>query len=757
MAYNPIVRNGTGIDTIEIGNSGALVSGNDSLAIGSDATAIGNQSVAIGVNADGTGSTVVAIGKSSSTTADQSIAIGNSATAVGDGSLAIGGNTATAGTYGLSLGFGAKTNDNCISIGYAGGANYGTGERRIFISPDSNSPSEIYGVGTILIGSDSTDYDEGISDNMIIIGNSASNYTRTGRMFGNQSLGGGLASISIGYFSEIGLGADGAIAIGEAASIYQAVFSGIALGSFAGLGEYTEYSIAIGASAEVSGAPTSLFSAESAIAIGHQAFVGKDNDGSIAIGAAATLASGCVSGVVIGAGANAGAGAINSIVIGKNASVLSVAGIVVGIDSSIAATVTNGLVLGRNNILDAASDSGILIGGGLNTTTNNSVEPLWIGNGIWAYTSDDDYSVAVGNWCGVGEKSTSIGYSAAANNDSISLGYANSADDEKMIVIGSSPIGKTHEGVGKIAIGYGVGESNNNNSTSGVSIGIVSETHGPGSVAVGGGARAGWDIGGQGQYSTAIGFEAFCNGSENVAIGANTVAGGGVRNVAIGVNSVAGTVAITQIYSNSIAIGYNAQAFQTDDSIAIGSNVSALGISSIAIGTNATASGSASIAIGTYANDQGISDVAAIGEQDFGGTYPMFVATAKGMALSIIAGESIAAKDIVGTVAFSSNPSANDLRVMKADTDSNDTTFGLMVAMNTVSSGGSCMCLMNGVAEVTMIEKSYSHGDMIIPTNTSGTGNNSSTAAGVNALGTIWGDYSSTSTVWCKIGGMHGE
>lgn len=399
------------------------------------------------------------------------------------------------------------------------------------------------------------------------------------------------------------------------------------------------------------------------------------------------------------------------------------------------------------------SASSIAIGGGVGSGT-------FANKGAARIAINSEGSVALGSKATIWNNTTSgiaIGYGATLGTN------ATGASDRSIAIGANSQVANST--VGAVAIG----QAATVNAIVGIALGDDAQVNAGASfgIAIGEAANVNTNA-----YATAIGYTAYCTGEASIAIGqaSRSTANDGI---AIGQSADAkGTNAISiGIHSDvsdagGMAIG-NTAISQLADAVAIGTNSSASGLQSVAVGADSSTTASYGVALGDGASSSHTGSVAigrnaatvmdlhtAIGVQDVANNGSQFVSTAQGMALAVIANESIITGDIVATWALATDPALSDLRVIQASTTT-DETDGLMVAMNTVSSGEACLCLMNGIASVNIDStKGHNHGDYVFPTASAGEGNSGTTPT-TEILGTVWGNWNSGNNfIFVKVGGM---
>lgn len=233
-------------------------------------------------------------------------------------------------------------------------------------------------------------------------------------------------------------------------------------------------------------------------------------------------------------------------------------------------------------------------------------------------------NMPVGDWQTGADAVTKvrIGDSAVADSDNqvALLGNVPSTHTNG-IAIGDGAVvaGGTH--AYSIAIGSG---ANNSNSYS-TAIGTDAESHFGNSTAIGRGTNANGEssfAAGHGAVTggfggVGIGYNASCGGTSSTCVGNQSVvsatAGTAIGNFANcgAIDGLAiGKGAISSAYQWSVAVGPNARATISNETISIGHNPLATGYAATAIGFNASSSGGAGIAIGSGASSSGDAGIA---------------------------------------------------------------------------------------------------------------------------------------------------
>ncbi|MGX3014251.1 ESPR-type extended signal peptide-containing protein [Ursidibacter sp. B-7004-1] len=318
----------TGQDSIAIGTN-ANSSGTNATAIGNGALANKADTIAFGSGAGARGDSAVSVGKGSSANATNSTAIGVSAKATGNNSTAIGLGTQAKNENALAIGTNSTAdNKNTVAIGYKAQAlNEGAFAFGTNVSSQSN--------GSLGLGTDSV----ASGTHSVAVGTNAKTKGGTGSIaFGLNAAAGLGPSIAFGANSTSG--EDGsAFGANTTAGRWASAFGSNATAS-------GTYSVASGNNATASGS-NSVASGNNATASGSSAVaVGRD---SVASGTNATAL-----------GYQANASAANALAFGAGAK----------------AATTNSVALGNGST--ASASNALAFGNGANASTANSVA---LGNG----------------------------------------------------------------------------------------------------------------------------------------------------------------------------------------------------------------------------------------------------------------------------------------------------------------------------------------------------------------------------------------
>ena len=267
--------------------------------------------------------------------------------------------------------------------------------------------------------------------------------------------------------------------------------------------------------------------------------------------------------------------------------------------SSASTNTPHTVVIGNSS--SAIRENAVSIGYNSNAEAVNS-----IGIGPSVRTSGDN-GIAIGNNVRVEENSIVIGRNSntQVGHDSILLGNDISRYSSYMTIIGlHDGSAKSVYGEYSVSIGYNTTMSNNSSYPSEGAIAIGNKARAMRERAINLGYNADYTYGAEMPDSIAIGSSVSSVHSNSIAIGTNAIAGNTnlpntvatVSEIAIGLNSKA-------YLPRSIAIGEAAQtgtqSSQKINSIAIGHRANALGSYSVSLGQDATTANDNSIAIGS--------------------------------------------------------------------------------------------------------------------------------------------------------------
>ncbi|ULJ69454.1 YadA-like family protein [Wielerella bovis] len=501
---------------IAIGNNSRALAGENTVAIGSNATVTNNEAIALGANTNVSGNQTIAIGMLAQGTGNQSVALGANTIVSGDSSIAIGGD---------DLDEASKKNfDSTYS---SGGVNGGkVNERYKEISGQDLVDTNRQYVGTTASGTAS-----------VAVGVQAESLGHLSTAFGTKTKAIGLASTAIGIAAN----------------------------------SQGEGSIAVGPAANAVGLHSNSIGAQS-IANGQD---------SIAIGTAANAST--INSVIIGQGATSN-NFHNAVAIGAKA------------ETATSDWAQNGSVHAQyRNPYNVVTNTRV-VGGvapregytGDTAISNNGYQVVMSSAVAVGYNAKADNSgVAIGSDATVTRTNNAGG---AARALGIAIG-ANALSAGGGVVIGASA---STSGVNAIAVGRQATAAN-----------ASAQAYGASSAAVGQGALA-------------MGHSATSLGTRSIAIGMSTqdehydydgrVIAAGNNSIAFGSHARAGKLTQEGSITNLDAQGNptNASTYVLDvqdESVeratAIGYYANASAVDAIAFGSNATVSGNQSIAIGT--------------------------------------------------------------------------------------------------------------------------------------------------------------
>ncbi|ULJ60450.1 YadA-like family protein [Wielerella bovis] len=501
---------------IAIGNNSRALAGENTVAIGSNATVTNNEAIALGANTNVSGNQTIAIGMLAQGTGNQSVALGANTIVSGDSSIAIGGD---------DLDEASKKNfDSTYS---SGGVNGGkVNERYKEISGQDLVDTNRQYVGTTASGTAS-----------VAVGVQAESLGHLSTAFGTKTKAIGLASTAIGIAAN----------------------------------SQGEGSIAVGPAANAVGLHSNSIGAQS-IANGQD---------SIAIGTAANAST--INSVIIGQGATSN-NFHNAVAIGAKA------------ETATSDWAQNGSVHAQyRNPYNVVTNTRV-VGGvapregytGDTAISNNGYQVVMSSAVAVGYNAKADNSgVAIGSDATVTRTNNAGG---AARALGIAIG-ANALSAGGGVVIGASA---STSGVNAIAVGRQATAAN-----------ASAQAYGASSAAVGQGALA-------------MGHSATSLGTRSIAIGMSTkdeyydydgrVIAAGNNSIAFGSHARAGKLTQEGSITNLDAQGnptneskyiLDKQDSSVERATAIGYYANASAVDAIAFGSNATVSGNQSIAIGT--------------------------------------------------------------------------------------------------------------------------------------------------------------
>ncbi|WP_295253770.1 YadA-like family protein [Veillonella sp.] len=564
------------------------------VAIGTGSVATQSNSVAVGGSANVTGGSATAVGNSSQATFGFTTAIGHSAKATALNATALGYNSAASGQYSTALGSTAKAQGlNSIALG-KGATTSSFAEDGIVIGNGANVNPTAKMVKIIAIGASSN----ATGNNAIALGGSAkatANYTMalgsgstasaTNTMaLGNSAMANKEFSIAVGsnakalgkngvvmgYQANTTTLTEGAIAIGNSASVTPSIRSlqGIAIGESSNVNG--NKGMAIGGSAKALANFTTALGAETEASVANATAVGATakarGEKSTALGqnteangqestalGAASIASG-LSSIALGSSADAVGG--NSIAVGTNSlanNTLTMAmgqaskaygtqAMAIGVKGEVAVGGYNAIAMGYNSYVGEINETHKSVVTTANPTvtvralaaatdaTTTDVSP--IDGNVNYKLSDDYYPVTINDKTSsdtekIYENSIAIGMGAKSFGfQTLAIGGVSEAHDSNTIAVGLSAIAQGHYSVA-------MGQQARTSSDNALAIGHYAESHG--------------------EESTAIGYFSRVGGANNIALGNMTRLQGVDNSVALGSNA-------RSVLSNSVAIGNNSAA-----------------------------------------------------------------------------------------------------------------------------------------------------------------------------------------------------
>nr|WP_255581998.1 YadA-like family protein [Cupriavidus sp. AU9028] len=555
-------------------SAGNLVSGNDNVAIGTNA-GIGvaaNATTSIGYNAKANGLNAIAMGTGAQATGANSISIGTGNVVSGANSGAVGDPSTITGTGSYSLG-----NNNTINANNAFVVGNGV------TVPTGND-------GAVVLGNASTV--------------AAAVPTASTTIRGTTYNFAGATPTSV-----VSIGAAGAerqiqnVAAGRISGTSTDAVNGSQL-----------FAVQQSLQSAVTGSASHYYSVNDNGTTG----ANYNNDGAsarfaVAAGVGAT-ASG-IQGTSIGYVANASG--LESTAIGYAATASGVNATALG--NQVIAAASGSIAIGTNNTtlphVDAASTNGISVG--FWSTVTNSPSGIAIGDRAGATQAD---AIALGRQAQTnGLGGIALGAGTAATNDAaIAIGNLAAADGQQTLALGNDASALNFQ---TVAIGNGayadgnnvvaVGTNANATNYAGVALGLDTVTDGNSSISIGRGAES------HGLEALAMGADSLANlsgtavGAQSVATGQNSTAVGrsasatGTRSLAMGLQS-------NSAAEQATAIGYQASASALN-AVAMGTSAVANSENAVAIGTNATATGGRAVAIG-FGNTANGNGAVAIGD-----------------------------------------------------------------------------------------------------------------------------------------------
>lgn len=603
--------------------------GEDSVAIGTDASSAGNTSLALGKGAtvenDSDGS-YQAVVKS------DDIAIGTDAkTSASDFSTAIGkGSSVTQSTDALAVGSGAKvtTSKNAMAFGKGADAesaadSIAMGTSAKTISADTiaiGQSTSATGANSVVIGKGATTTSEGgnaigssstASGNSTAIGQSATANNYNAVAIGNGATANADKSIALGYQAGVGTSegkgepqnAGSLIAIGTSAGNNVSGMQNVAIGESAGSNVKSSYNIAIGTQAGygINYASDNKVQNGYNVSIGYKANYQENAADIMYATALGNEANASNYAVAIGDGAKASG--TNSLALGYSAQASDAESMALGHNASAA---DGNVAIGNGSSAPAVSSLGTVKDGyvyqsttstdssGAATTTLTELKSAF----TYKPLASDSHYISVGT-TDLTRRISNVADGVFAS-DAATVGQLNSLNEllqatdtkvgltkdyfeDKFTALNTTvDASKTHY--------FSISESSDNLSANKDNTGATSNK--ADAMAIGPNANA------TNVKSLAVGNNVYATGLRSIAIGTApnpTKDSAGTTTThntsAEGENSIALGTSTTAQADNSVAIGTRAQTYTTD-------TTSNTGVSSVAIGNLATTAGNQSVALG---------------------------------------------------------------------------------------------------------------------------------------------------------------
>ena len=619
---------GSADKTITVNNLSYAVKaagGEDSVAIGTDASSAGNTSLALGKGAtvenDSDGS-YQAVVKS------DDIAVGTGAkTTASDASTAIGkGSSVTQSTDALAVGSGAKVTTSKDAMAFGKGADaesaadsiaMGTGAKTISadtIAIGQNTSAE--GANSVVIGKGAVTTDEGgnaigtgsaASGSSTAIGQSATANNYNALAIGNNATANADKSISLGYNAGVGTSegkgetqnAGSLIAIGTSAGNNVSGMQNVAIGESAGSNVKSSYNIAIGTQAGygINYASDNKVQNGYNVSIGYKANYQEQSADIVYSTALGNEAN--ASNYSVAIGNRAKAGGAHTVAIGEDAQTSDASSIALGQNASAA---DGNIAIGNGSSAPAVSTLGTIQTVAVDGKTVNYVYDANGNQFKSAFTykplQADSHYISVGNST-LTRRISNVADGVFAS-DAATVGQLNSLNEllqatnmtvgltkdyfERKFTDLNTTIdaSKTHY--------FSISESSDNLSANKDNTGATSNK--ADAMAIGPNANA------TNVKSLAVGNNVYATGLRSIAIGTApnpTKDSAGTTTThntsAEGENSIALGTSTTAQADNSVAIGTRAQTYTTD-------TTSNTGVSSVAIGNLATTAGNQSVALG---------------------------------------------------------------------------------------------------------------------------------------------------------------
>ena len=599
--------------------------GEDSVAIGTDASSAGNTSLALGKGAtvenDSDGS-YQAVVKS------DDIAVGTGAkTTASDASTAIGkGSSVTQSTDALAVGSGAKVTTSKDAMAFGKGADaesaadsiaMGTGAKTISadtIAIGQNTSAE--GANSVVIGKGAVTTDEGgnaigtgsaASGSSTAIGQSATANNYNALAIGNNATANADKSISLGYNAGVGTSegkgetqnAGSLIAIGTSAGNNVSGMQNVAIGESAGSNVKSSYNIAIGTQAGygINYASDNKVQNGYNVSIGYKANYQEQSADimySTALGNEANASN-----YSVAIGNRAKAGGAHTVAIGEDAQTSDASSIALGQNASAA---DGNIAIGNGSSAPAVSTLGTIQ---TVTVDGKTVNYVYDANGNQfksAFTykplQADSHYISVGNST-LTRRISNVADGVFAS-DAATVGQLNSLNE--LLQATNTTVGLTKDYFERKFTDlnttidaskthyFSISESSDNLSANKDNTGATSNK--ADAMAIGPNANA------TNVKSLAVGNNVYATGLRSIAIGTApnpTKDSAGTTTThntsAEGENSIALGTSTTAQADKSVAIGTRAQTYTTD-------TTSNTGVSSVAIGNLATTAGNQSVALG---------------------------------------------------------------------------------------------------------------------------------------------------------------
>ena len=545
--------------------AGSTLGGQDSIAIGSSASAQQHSSISVGLGATSDGVRSVAIGPKASATDEDTIAIGTGGVGADKNNQAVGangggvGSTLVNGVSGVSLYYGAKSSGKqSIAIGYIANAK----ESGIAIGNYAVSD----GGGGTAMGKSVLSRNGGV-----VVGQSSNAIGKNSVAYGNTVKANGETSTAMGYSAT----ADGQNAVAVGYSNTASNKDSVAIGN------------------------TNQSTNQGSVTVGYGN--NATNDNAVAIGRS-TNASGLLSTAIgngatsqgtydVAIGSDVTANGNNSVAIGRNAKTSNTSSLAIGVYGTKGTSATGNYSIAMGRDVTASAESAIAIGKDAVSDKKNAV----------AIGSGSDTSSAATSQSG-----TTIGGKTYTWNKGVLSG----ADLAGMQVsVGKSGAERQIKNVAAGEVSANSTDAINGSQLYAVASGLAKDLKVPyvsiNSSATG--ANSNFDNdGAKGANSIAIGPSSTVTRQNGIAIG-NGAKSLSEESIVIGRNAQAETKtgAGLTTTSRAIAIGSNSRvAANVTQGIAIGSGLSpdegavVTGDQSIAIGGNVKVDGHAAIAIG---------------------------------------------------------------------------------------------------------------------------------------------------------------